>query len=181
MALVPFVVLLAAVGTGALAQAIQARWLLRLPIPTGVAVMAVVLVLVGPAVVELAVVYPMEPTYHNTLVGGVPGAAQRGLETRTDTYLPSSTVDWLNQRLASGQARIGFAVASEEYRPFMMRLIRFGVLDPGLATAEPYDATHVFVPRRPGEPLFDDVVATWSEPTYVLEHLGVRHLALYSR
>jgi hypothetical protein len=181
MALAPFVVLLAALGTGVLARAIQARWLQPIPIPTGIAVMAVVLVLVGPAAVELAVVYPMEPTYHNTLVGGVPGAVERGLETRTDTYLPTSTLNWLNQRLASGHARIGFAVASEEYRPFMMRLNRFGVLDPGIGTAEPYDATHVFVPRRPGEPLFDDVMASWSEPVYVFEHLGVRHLALYSR
>jgi len=181
MALVPFVVLLAAVGTGVLARAIQVRWLQRLPFPTGIAVLAVVLVLVAPAAVELAVVYSMEPTYHNTLVGGVLGVVERGLETRTDTYLPTSTVNWLNQRLASGDARIGFAVASEEYRPFMLRLIRFGVLEPGIGTAEPYDATHVFVPRRPGEPLFDDVMASWSEPAYVFEHLGVRHLALYSR
>ena len=174
MPMLPFLAVLAGIGGAAILGAVRDLWPRRRPALAAAGVGAALLL---PVPIELVRSFPMEPAARSSLVGGTRGAAALGFETRTDSLLPASTVDWLNDALPE-RARLAAFPQSGDYRAIIEGLKRHGLLRPDIEWSETYAATHVLTPRAPGEPLFASAVMDLGEPLYVLERDGVRLLTV---
>jgi hypothetical protein len=171
----PFFALLAGLGGGAIVDGIEQV----LPRLAGGAIGRVAVLLVcGSIPFDTGMSFPVEPAYRASYLGGTRGAAERGYDTLPDGFLPASAVQWMNASLPTG-AHVAVEPSEARYRPFLESLRTLGVLRRDLATAAPYHATHVLVPRSPGYFLYRDALETLGEPDTVFEHGGVRLFGIY--
>jgi len=136
---------------------------------------------VGPTIMAFMSSYPMETHYKNgalRLADDEPGVST---QLNPAVYVPRRTVAWLNHHMSTHDVRLGSAVANHRFRPLLTRLIRFEQLPSGFDTVESYDATHLWVPYLPAEPLYSDVQAQWNDPLYEYVHRGTPYGSLHSR
>lgn len=172
MATVPMLCVLAALGLVRVAAAARETRFEKL------APIVVPLLLLGPMALELAAVYPAEQAYHNALMGGPAGAAENGMETRTDAILPRDFVAAMNDQLPQ-RARVAPYPGADDYRRLLDDLKQWGLLRDDIESAAPYHATYLLIPRHPGEAHFGDLTNRLQNPSLVWEHGGVRHLMLH--
>ena len=176
----PMLALLGGLGVVRVIRATQRLWPAeRWRVPSAVAAGGVAILIVATAAVDLHRAWPMEPSYHNALIGGTSGAARRGMETSPNHYVPAAVVDWMNSSLPT-KARVAFLPASPSYRTLLGRLRTVGLLRRDIEPAAPYHATHVVVPRHPAFPLYPDLLATFTDPLITWDYGGVRHMAVYA-
>lgn len=113
----PFVALLA--GFGLSRAAGELRKLLGerggRPLRIGVAGVAVALLL-APAIRETAASHPFGLTHYNVLVGGVPGAADAGLNRQFWGYTTGSLLGWLNRNVPPNGSVFFHDTAYDAYR-----------------------------------------------------------------
>jgi 4-amino-4-deoxy-L-arabinose transferase-like glycosyltransferase len=125
----PFLALLAGAGlarvvAGIGALATDLKW-------RRVVVAAVVSLLLAPALRETASSHPFGLTHYNVLIGGVPGAADAGLNRQYWGYTTGSLLDWFNQRVGPGESVFFHDTAYDAYRMYredgtLRRDIRWG-------------------------------------------------------
>jgi hypothetical protein len=182
MSLMPFVAFLGAVGAVFLCRAIGTIAAEGLPRISRLVPALALILIIGPSAIDLARIYPMESAYHSVLIGGTQGAAKRGFETRTDVYLPAKMIRAINEHVPSYSGRIAAEPGNDRYRPLIEGLKKHGVINPDIRTGEPYEATHMIVPRLPGHAMYREIRKTWSsQPLLAIDRAGVRHMALHRR
>ncbi len=134
LALLPFLVFLAALGAARVASHRVAR-------------VAALVACLSP-VVGLIRTAPVEPAFRSELLLG---RAASSWDTLPAGTLPSPVVEWMGQSLPQG-ARVAFEpdAAAGPLRELFDALVRRGVLRRDLGSAAPYHATHGVFVRRPG-------------------------------
>jgi len=177
----PFLAVLSALGIRDLCRALAARLVKGKASARHWVFVLLATVCVGPTIVAFVSCYPMESHYQNGAVRAVNHQSKAATQLNPSVYVPRRSILWINQHMGTNDVRLGSAVASERFRPFLRRLIRFGQLPSGFDTAESFDATHLWVPYLPAEPLFEDVLEQWREPVYEYVHRGIRYVSLHPR
>lgn len=122
------------------------------------------------AVVSVLVMMPVPLSYFSPIVGGLPGAARRGMEP---TYywdaLDADALAWLRANTRPGQT-----IQFSSFPTSWLYLRETGALPPRLASIDPGSPAWYVLQNRPGAwSPWDRTLATEAKPAYAVTKLGV--------
>lgn len=141
---------------------------------------ALALVLIAPAVRETAASHPFALTHYNVLVGGVPGAADAGLNRQYWGYTTGSLLEWLDTNVPLNGSVFFHDTAHDAFQMYrddgtLRRDIRWGSTDDARYAIVHHEQHMAHVEYEIWE-RFDTTA-----PVHVLSHEGVPVISVYER